>query len=78
MQNAHLRLARLEYTRSTTKTQTHISVHISHFIGEEEQAHLVSFFGKDAEVGAVTGAIQENHRFDIITSDGKKQRFGFS
>lgn len=77
MQNAHLRLARLEYVRSTVKSQTHTSVHVSHFIGEEEQAHLISFFGNDAEVGAVTAAIQENHRFDVITGDGKKQRFGF-
>jgi len=77
MQNAHLRLARLEYARSTTKTQTHIAVHVSHFIGEGEQAHLISFFGNDAEVGAVTAAIQENHRFDVITNDGKKQRFCF-
>lgn len=77
MQNAHLRLARLEYARSTVKTQTHISVHVSHFIGEGEQAHLISFFGNDAEVGAVTASIHENHRFDLVTSDGKKQRFGF-
>lgn len=77
MQNAHLRLARLEYIRDTVKTQTHISVHVSHFIGEGEQAHLISFFGNDAEVGAVTAAIQENHRFDLITGEGVKQRFGF-
>jgi len=77
MQNAHLRLARLEYARSTVKTQTHITVHVSHFIGEGEQAHLISFFGNDAEVGAVTAAIQENHHFDVVTNDGKRQRFGF-
>jgi len=77
MQNAHLRLARLEYARSTTNTQTHIAVHVSHFMGEGEQAHLISFFGNDAEVGAVTAAIQENHHFDVITNDGKRQRFGF-
>lgn len=77
MQNAHLRLARLEYQRVSTKTQTNVSVHVSHFIGEGEQAHLLSFFGHDAEVGAVTAAIQENHRFDLYTADGTKQRIGF-
>jgi len=77
MQNAHLRLARLEYLRSSLKTQTHISVHVSHFIGEGEQAHLLSYFGNDAEVGAITGAIQENHHFTLVTLDGKKQRIGF-
>jgi hypothetical protein len=77
MQNAHLRLARLEYVRSTVKTQTHISVYVSHLIGEGEQAHLISFFGNDAEVGAVTAAIQESHRFDLVTCEGKRQHFGF-
>ena len=77
MQNAHLRLARLEYIRSSAKTQTNISVHVSHFVGEGEQAHLLSFIGNDAEVGAITAAIQENHRFDLHPPDGKKQRIGF-
>jgi hypothetical protein len=77
MQNAHLRLARLEYARSTVKTQTRTAVHVSHFIGEGEQAHLVSFFGNDAEVGTLTAAIHENHRFDVITNDGNKHRCGF-
>jgi len=77
MQNAHLRLARLEYQRTSTKTQTSVAVHVSHFIGEREQAHLLSFFGHDAEVGAVTAAIQENHRFDLYMADGVKHRIGF-
>jgi hypothetical protein len=28
-------------------------------------------------VGAIAAAIQENHRFDLVTLDGKRQRFGF-
>ena len=62
MQNSHLRLGRLEYQRSSVKTNTHIAVHVSHYVGEKEQAHLLSYFGNDAEVAAVTAAIQENHR----------------
>lgn len=77
MQNAHLRLGRLNYLRSSTKTQTHISVHVSHYVGEAEQAHLLSFFGNDAEVGAVTAAIQEKHLFELTFPDGQKQRIGF-
>jgi hypothetical protein len=76
MQNSHLRLGRLEYQRSSVKTQTHIFVHVSQYFGEAEQAHLLSYFGNDAEVAAVTAAIQENHRFDLIFPDGKKQRIG--
>lgn len=77
MQNAHLRLGRLEYQRSTGKTNTHIFVPVSHYVGEKEQAHLLSYFGNDAEVAAVTAAIQENHRFDLQFPDGSKQRVGF-
>jgi hypothetical protein len=77
MQNAHLRLGRLSYQRNSEKTNTHISIHVSHYIGEGEQAHLLSFFGNDAEVGAITAAIQENHRFELHFPDGSKQRVGF-
>lgn len=77
MQNAHLRLGRLDYRRSSVKTQTHIFVHVSQYVGEAEQAHLLSYFGNDAEVAAITAAIQENHHFDLIFPDGKKQRMGF-
>lgn len=76
MQNSHLRLGRLEYQRSSVKTNTHIFVHVSHYVGEKEQAHLVSFFGNDAEVSAVTAAIQENHRFQLRFPDGTKQKVG--
>lgn len=76
MQNAHLRLGRLSYQRNTEKTDTFISVHVSHYIGESEQAHLLSFFGNDAEVGAITAAIQENHHFELQLPDGSKQRIG--
>src|SRR6266478_9090726 len=77
MQNSHLRLGQLEYQRSSVKTDTHISVHVSHYIGEKEQAHLLSYFGNDAEVAAVTAAIQENHQFNLRFPDGSKQRIGF-
>src|SRR5258708_16252995 len=78
MQNSHLRLGQLEYQRSSVKTGTHVAVHVSHYVGEKEQAHLLSYFGNDAEVAAVTAAIQENHRFDLRFPDGSKQRIGFA
>jgi hypothetical protein len=42
MQNAHLRMGRLEYRRSTGKTDTRISVHVDRYVGEGEDAHLIS------------------------------------
>jgi hypothetical protein len=77
MQNSHLRLGRLEYQRSSAKMSTHITVHVSQYVGEKDQAHLVSYFGNDAEVAAVTAAIQENHRFELISPDGSRQKVGF-
>lgn len=77
MENAHLRLGRLSYQRSSEKTKTFISLYVSHYIGEGEQAHLLSFFGNDAEVGAITAAIQEKHHFELRFPDGATQRVGF-
>jgi hypothetical protein len=77
MENAHLRLGRLEYRRSTGRVQTRISLHVDHYMGEEGHAHLISLFGSDAEVGAISAAIQEDHRFDLLFPDGSKQTVGF-
>jgi hypothetical protein len=76
MQNAHLRIGQLEFLRNSGKTQSHVSVHVDRYMGEETQAHLISFFGNDAEVGAITAAIMENHRFELHFPDGSKQTVG--
>jgi hypothetical protein len=77
MVNAYRRLGRLEYHRSSQKNQTHISVHVDRYVGEKGQAHLVSAFGNDAEVGAITAAIQEGHTFEITFPDGSNDSVGF-
>jgi hypothetical protein len=76
MQNAHLRLGRLQYTRNTEKTNTQISVQVDHYIGNGEQAHLLSFFGADAEVGAIRAAIYEKHTFTLTFPDGSIKHVG--
>jgi hypothetical protein len=76
MQNAHLRLGRLQYTRNTEKTNTQISVHVDHYIGNGEQAHLLSFFGGDAEVGAIRAAIYEKHTFTLTFPNGAIKHIG--
>jgi hypothetical protein len=77
MQNAHLRLGRLEYRRSTGKTDTRISVHVDHYVGQGDDAHLISLFGGDADVGAITAAIYEKHTFTVTFPDGKEKVVGF-
>jgi hypothetical protein len=70
MQNAHLRLGRLEYVRHTEGTNTHVWVHVDRYVGEGEQAHLLSVFGGDAEVGAIRAAIYERHAFTVTFPNG--------
>lgn len=77
MQNAHLRMGRLEYRRSTGKTDTRVSVHVDRYLGEGEEAHLISLFGGDAEVGAITAAIHEKHTFTLTFPDGQEKVIGF-
>ena len=51
MQNAHLRLGLLEHHRMTEKTSTRIRRRVDRYVGEDEQAHLISVFGNDSDVG---------------------------
>ena len=77
MQNAHLRLGRLEYRRHSGKTDTKISVHVDRYVGEGDDAHLISLFGGDSEVGAITAAIHEKHTFTVTFLDGSQKVIGF-
>jgi hypothetical protein len=70
MQNAHLRLGRLEYVRQTEVTNTRVSLHVDRYVGDGEQAHLLSVFGGDAEVGAIRAAIYEQHAFHVTFPNG--------
>jgi hypothetical protein len=77
MQNAHLRMGRLEYRRNSGSTNTRISVHVDRYVGEGDDAHLISLFGNDAEVGAITAAIYEKHTFTVTFADAKEKVVGF-
>jgi hypothetical protein len=68
MQNAHLRLGRLEYVLHTEGTNTHVGLHVDRYMGDGEQAHLLSIFGGDAEVGAIHAAIYENRKPKILAT----------
>jgi hypothetical protein len=74
MQNAHRRLGRLEYLRSSERTNMHVFLHVDHYVGDGEQAHLLSLFGGDAEVGAVRAAIYEKHVFTLTFRTGDPRR----
>lgn len=71
MHNAHLRLGLLEYQRMTEKISTRIRVRVDHYVGESRKAHLLSVFGNDSDVGAITAAVHEKATFTLTFPDGK-------
>jgi hypothetical protein len=70
-------MGRLEHLRNSGKTDTRISVHVDRYVGEGDDAHLISLFGGDAEVGAITAAIYEKHTFTVTFLDGSLKVVGF-
>ncbi len=73
MENAHLRMGLLECERHTEKIATRIRVRVSHYMGEAEDAHLLSVFGNDSDVGAITAAVYEKARFRLTFPGGEAQ-----
>src|SRR5437764_6573621 len=79
MQNAHLRLGRLEYMKpavSRKSTPTHVTVTMDRVIVEpasdEKQAprcHLLSVFGGEQEIAAIHAAIADQANFGIAGPD---------
>jgi hypothetical protein len=69
MENAHLRLGLLEYVRMTEKTLTRIRLRVDRYMGEDRQAHLLSVFGNDSDVGAITAAVHEKAIFTLTFPD---------
>jgi hypothetical protein len=70
MENAHLRFGLLEYVRFTEKASTRIRLRVDRYIGEDRQAHLLSVFGNDSDVGAITAAVHEKGAFNLTFPDG--------
>jgi hypothetical protein len=73
MENAHLRMGLLEYERYTEKIATRIRVRVTHYIGEDDGAHLLSVFGNDSDIGAITAAVYEQARFRLTFPGGEMQ-----
>src|SRR3984957_17452292 len=71
MENAHLRFGVLEYVRLTEKASTRIRLRVDRYIGEDRQAHLLSVFGNDSDVGAITAAVHEKAAFTLTFPDGE-------
>ncbi len=74
MQNAHLRFGLLEYQRATEKISTHIRVRVDRYVGEDRKAHLLSVFGNDSDIGAITAAVHEKATFTLTFPDGASKQ----
>ena len=70
MENAHLRFGLLEYVRMTEEDSTRIRLRVDRYMGEDRQAHLLSVFGNDSDVGAITAAVHEKATFTLTFPDG--------
>jgi hypothetical protein len=70
MENAHLRLGLLEYVRISEKASTRIRLRVDRYMGEDRKAHLLSVFGSDSDVGAITAAVHEKATFSLTFPDG--------
>lgn len=70
MENAHLRLGLLEYVRMTETASTRVRLRVDRYMGEDRQAHLLSVFGNDSDVGAITSAVHERASFALTFLDG--------
>jgi hypothetical protein len=55
----------------TEKTSTRIRLRVDRYVGEDEQAHLISVFGNDSDVGAITAAVHEKATFSLTFPDGE-------
>ncbi len=77
MENSHLRLGLLEYVRMTEKTSTRIRLRVDRYMGEDRQAHLLSVFGNDADVGAITAAVHERATFTLTFPDSETKEVTF-
>ena len=77
MENAHLRLGLLEYVRFTEKASTRIRLRVDRYVGEDRQAHLLSVFGNDSDVGAITAAVHEKATFIITFPNGAEKEISF-
>jgi hypothetical protein len=75
MQNAHLRMGKLTFTRQTKDHSTNISLHLDRLVAEPvtERAgsaalHLVSVFGGDQEIGAIVAAISDDQYLHVYAN----------
>jgi hypothetical protein len=72
MKNAHLRLAQVEYSVQSKNWSTRVQVWCDRLATEDSTTHMLSLFGNDSEMAAVSGAISSNSRLTAKLPDGSR------
>ena len=65
---------RLDYLHEVEHMAERVQrLRVSHYIGDDDEAHLLSVFGNDSDIGAITAAVYEQARFRLTFPDGEMQ-----
>ncbi len=72
MTNAHLRLAQVEYSVQSKNWSTRVQVWCDRLATEGDTTHMISIFGNDSEMAAVSGAISTNSHLTAKLADGQR------
>ena len=72
MQNAHLRMATIEYESSSKSFTTRVQVHCDRLAHEKGYAHMLSVFGNDGEIAAIAAAISTGSHLTAKLPDGTR------
>lgn len=69
MNNAHLRMGIVEYNVTTKSYSTRVQVFCDRFAMDVGQAYMLSIFGNDAEITAISAAISTGAQLTAMLPD---------
>ena len=72
MRNAHLRIGSVEYSVSTKKIATRVKAFCDRFAMDESQAHMLSVFGNDTEIAAISAGLSIGASLTVTLPNGSK------
>jgi len=70
MDNAHLRMGIVEYNVTTKSYSTRVQAFCDRFAMDAAQTHMLSIFGNDAEIAAISAAISTGAQLTAMLPDG--------
>ena len=66
MKNAHERMCRLRYDDDVGSVRANVEVYCERVVADDEQTHLLSFFGTDSATSAMVGALYDQRTLDLL------------